>query len=304
MRGRTRAAGVLLLCLGLFVFLISGCGDAIKKAEMSKNPYVSYADLYKSDPLNPNYAFYYMNETIGDKFNAERKEVAAFDEKKGKEIPVQEVAIVYGSQWQVSTNPAARIKYRGEVQNGKPEGLGILYSDGKPFYKGHFKNGKYDGYGQYFDRMTFDLENYTKYSRPGSVTPLQGLFTYEKASEISFTGYALRYEGMYKDGLPHGDGILYAYGKMMPALKEIDQKALAEMKSNMDKRRRSLSIADYTRMNDQHRVLRVQYEAKVMDYLNTWQKAHPLAKITIPEGFALADLWKRMTCLLTSGIII
>lgn len=36
MRGRTRAAGVLLLCLGLFVFLISGCGDAIKKAEMSK----------------------------------------------------------------------------------------------------------------------------------------------------------------------------------------------------------------------------------------------------------------------------
>ena len=48
MRGRTRAAGVLLLCLGLFVFLISGCGDAIKKAEMSKNPYVSYADLYLS----------------------------------------------------------------------------------------------------------------------------------------------------------------------------------------------------------------------------------------------------------------
>ncbi|WP_337523043.1 hypothetical protein [Dialister hominis] len=264
--------------------------------------YMSYEGYYKNNERNGEgisynyenikYLLQLAEANARTKFisnEAERKEVAAFDEKKGKEIPVQEVAIVYGSQWQVSTNPAARIKYRGEVQNGKPEGLGILYSDGKPFYKGHFKNGKYDGYGQYFDRMTFDLENYTKYSRPGSVTPLRGLFTYEKASEISFTGYALRYEGMYKDGLPHGDGILYAYGKMIPALKEIDQKALAEMKSNMDKRRRSLSIADYTRMNDQHRVLRVQYEAKVMDYLNTWQKAHPLAKITIPEGFALAD---------------
>ena len=67
--------------------------------------------------------------------------------------------------------------YDGEWKNGKYDGKGKLYKDGKLLYDGEWKNGKYDGKGKEYEY------------RHGTLL--------------------LLYEGNWKDGTMHGKGTLY-----------------------------------------------------------------------------------------------
>lgn len=172
-RFRGWALWMVMLVLGMGM-LFAGCGDT--KSSVSGNPFSSYADLYKRDPLSTNYVFYYMNEKIGDEFNDDRKAVGLLESKNEKSVPVKSRrnSINGEEKWFLSRNPDSKVTYKGEMKDDKPDGLGILYVKGRALYKGYFKNGQYDGYGQYYDTVVLPLSNYTKYMRPGEEMPLHG----------------------------------------------------------------------------------------------------------------------------------
>ena len=75
-----------------------------------------------------------------------------------------------GIQWEGFGDKEIHRQYKGEVENGKPNGLGIMISPYRDKYVGEWKDGKYHGKG------TWTL--------PGGV----------------------KYEGEWKDGEKHGQG--------------------------------------------------------------------------------------------------
>ena len=78
----------------------------------------------------------------------------------------------YPFEWREFGEKETNSKYKGEVENGKPNGLGTMtYPDGRKYW-GEFKDGKLNG---------------------------QGTRT---------TSYGEKYEGEWKDGLPNGKGTM------------------------------------------------------------------------------------------------
>lgn len=131
-RFRGWALWMVMLVLGMGM-LFAGCGDT--KSSVSGNPFSSYADLYKRDPLSTNYVFYYMNEKIGDEFNDDRKAVGLLESKNEKSVPVKSRrnSINGEEKWFLSRNPDSKVTYKGEMKDDKPDGLGILYVKGARF---------------------------------------------------------------------------------------------------------------------------------------------------------------------------
>jgi len=86
------------------------------------------------------------------------------------------------------TNP----KYKGDVENGKPNGLGVIINTNKGKYVGEWKDGKKHGQGTY----TF-LDDFGKYVGEFKNDKRHGQGTYYEG-EGPFKGEW--YEGEFKDG--------------------------------------------------------------------------------------------------------
>ena len=94
---------------------------------------------------------------------------------------------------EIDTHP----KYKGQVKDGKPTGLGSLtYPDGSN-YVGEYKDGKLNGQGTF---TWSDGRKYVGEYKDGEPSG-QGTHTFGKGD---FEGD--KYEGEYKDGIPNGQG--------------------------------------------------------------------------------------------------
>jgi hypothetical protein len=83
--------------------------------------------------------------------------------------------------------------YKGQVENGKPHGLGLIrFTDGGK-YEGEYKNGKKDGQGTYTFTSGSKYEGGWKDGKPNG----QGSYTWSDGR---------KYVGEHKDGEPNGQG--------------------------------------------------------------------------------------------------
>ena len=108
------------------------------------------------------------------------------DNQKGKTLYRWDTSS--GIQWKVFGEKEIHHQYRGEFQNGKPNGVGIfIYPDGRK-YVGEFKDGKQNGQG------TITFSSGTKYvgGFKGGEKSGQGTYTWSGGS---------KYIGEWKDCL-------------------------------------------------------------------------------------------------------
>ena len=91
-------------------------------------------------------------------------------------------------------------KYEGDVENGKPNGVGILIFPSGSKYVGEWKDGKRTGHGTFTSHEGWKyVGEYKDDKRHG-----QGTYTFSDGR---------KYEGEWKDGKMNGQGtITYPYG--------------------------------------------------------------------------------------------
>lgn len=138
--------------------LIVGCGSS--NDSIKSNPFAKYAERPVTSEF---YQRYFVNEYCKEANNF-TKEYQEFLEKVGtKQFKMQivrpESSLFYKKvTWNIAdrddSNPdAARYRYLGEIKDGKPHGVGMIYRtlEGETVlckvYGGNFKDGRYDGYG-------------------------------------------------------------------------------------------------------------------------------------------------------------
>lgn len=138
--------------------LIVGCGSS--NDSIKSNPFAKYAERPVTSEF---YQRYFVNEYCKEANNF-TKEYQEFLEKVGtKQFKMQivrpESSLFYKKvTWNIAdrddSNPdAARYRYLGEIKDGKPHGVGMIYRalEGEKVlckvYGGNFKDGRYDGYG-------------------------------------------------------------------------------------------------------------------------------------------------------------
>jgi hypothetical protein len=92
-------------------------------------------------------------------------------------------------------------RYEGNFFKGNFEGIGTYYWEDESFYKGYFKNGSKHGYGMYYKK-----EGKLKYK-----LKYEGRFYNDKfeGTGVFFSDNGDFYVGDFKNGLKHGNGILY-----------------------------------------------------------------------------------------------
>ena len=96
--------------------------------------------------------------------------------------------------WKIIGDKEIQPKYQGEVENGKPNGLGLMiYPNGRK-YGGEWKNGEMHGQGTY---TWSDGGKYVGKFKDGRKNG-QGTTIYPDGS---------KYIGEFKEGLPNGQGI-------------------------------------------------------------------------------------------------
>ena len=150
-----------IICFIVTVFiatLIVGCGSS--KDSVKSNPFAKYAERPVTSEF---YQRYFVNEYCKEANNF-TKEYQEFMEKVGtKQFKMQIVRpenslfnkkITWNIADRDDSDPyAARYRYLGEIKDGKPHGVGMLYMtfEGETLlckvYGGNFKDGRYDGYG-------------------------------------------------------------------------------------------------------------------------------------------------------------
>lgn len=150
-----------IICFIVTVFiatLIVGCGSS--KDSVKSNPFAKYAERPVTSEF---YQRYFVNEYCKDANNF-TKEYQEFLEKVGTrqfkmQIVRPENSLFYKKvTWNIAdrddSNPdAPKYRYLGEIKDGKPHGVGMIYRtlEGETVlckvYGGNFKDGRYDGYG-------------------------------------------------------------------------------------------------------------------------------------------------------------
>lgn len=159
-----------------------------------------------------------------------------FDKRHGTGIEINDIHwdLIYNGEWKFDLYYGKGIYFLGEIYagefvQGKFEGQGVTFSNGKKVFEGSFINGYKSGKGiQYFyDSDTKDLEgewkndkfrNGTQYYKNGNIK-FSGEFDAED-DDVEFTdphGNCIEYyddgskkfEGQWKYGLYHGNGTLY-----------------------------------------------------------------------------------------------
>lgn len=150
-----------IICFIVTVFiatLIVGCGSS--NDTIKSNPFAKYAERPVTSEF---YQRYFVNEYCKDANNF-TKEYQEFLEKVGTrqfkmQIVRPENSLFYKKvTWNIAdrddSNPdAPKYRYLGEIKDGKPHGVGMIYRtlEGETVlckvYGGNFKDGRYDGYG-------------------------------------------------------------------------------------------------------------------------------------------------------------
>ncbi len=107
------------------------------------------------------------------------------DNHKGETLYLWETSS--GELWRGFGEKGTHPIYNGEVEDGKPNGIGILiYKDGRK-YVGNWKNGKWNGKGKYSFNDGFGYEGEWKNGVENGI----GILTYSNGD---------KYEGEFKNG--------------------------------------------------------------------------------------------------------
>ena len=98
-----------------------------------------------------------------------------------------------GYQWMIFGDKETQPVYKGEVENGVPNGLGILYDLDGSKYVGSWKNGKKNRQGTFTSTDGIKYEGEFKDGERNG----QGTYTFPSGG---------KYVGGWKDGKQHGQG--------------------------------------------------------------------------------------------------
>lgn len=149
---------IYFIAVAVIATLIVGCGSS--NDSIKSNPFAKYAERPVTSEF---YQRYFVNEYCKEANNF-TKEYQEFLEKVGtKQFKMQilrpEYSLFYKKvTWNIAdrddSNPdAPKYRYLGEIKDGKPHGVGMIYRtlEGETVlckvYGGNFKDGRYDGYG-------------------------------------------------------------------------------------------------------------------------------------------------------------
>jgi len=107
-----------------------------------------------------------------------------------------------GIQWREFGDKDIHPQYKGDVENGKPSGLGVItFPDGSKFV-GEYKDGEKNGQGTFTFSWGGKYEGEYKDGKQNG----QGVETYPSGS---------MYVGEWKDGRKHGQGTYTQYGSLL-----------------------------------------------------------------------------------------
>ena len=113
------------------------------------------------------------------------------------------VAILYkwktasGVQWKEFGDKDIHPQYKGDVENGEPDGLGIIINTNKGKYVGEWKDGKKQGQGTFtYGKGKWEGEKYEGEFKDG-YRHGQGTYTWSDGD---------KYAGEFKDDKPNGQG--------------------------------------------------------------------------------------------------
>jgi hypothetical protein len=136
------------------------------------------------------------------------------------------VAILYkwktasGVQWKEFGDKDIHPQYKGDVENGEPDGLGIIINTNKGKYVGEWKDGKKQGQGTFtYGKGKWEGEKYEGEFKDG-YRHGQGTYTWSDGDKYAgefkddkpngqgtYTwSDGRKYEGEFEDGIKHGQG--------------------------------------------------------------------------------------------------
>ncbi len=199
---------ISVLGMGICVLGLTGCF-------FGGNPYAKFKD---DKWYNPEVAFYYANELIGDEFNDERKDITDnLEDYKAKDIKelrknddgsMSLTNSKKGSPWENYYTEG--FYYIGELDDNRPDGIGALYKKeyGQkgliPIYLGEWDEGLYNGYGQVFEvpnnyRISIiKFEGYFEENKPKG----KGIKYYIRGNDNNLTAFNLtsaEFDGNYRE---------------------------------------------------------------------------------------------------------
>ena len=102
-----------------------------------------------------------------------------------------------GDVWKGFGEKDINPEYKGDVENGKPNGLGVIINTNKVKYVGEWRDGKKQGQGTFtYGKGKWEGEKYEGEFKDG-YRHGQGTYTWSDGR---------KYEGEFKDGIKHGQG--------------------------------------------------------------------------------------------------
>ena len=125
-----------------------------------------------------------------------------------------------GIQWRVFGDKDIQPQYKGDVENGEPNGLGVIINTNKGKYVGEWKDGKKHGQGTFtYGKGKWEGEKYEGEFKDG-YRHGQGTYTWSNGDKYigefnndkpngqgTYTwSDGRKYEGEFKDGIKHGQG--------------------------------------------------------------------------------------------------
>ena len=226
-----------IVILSIFVLLnCFGCGND------SGKDFKNYA---QEPALTENYQKYFLYEYCDEayKFTEEYEDtVNGIKEILNKNKPVKvsyEMGFISPDVTWEKTYSDSDFYYYGEMDNGKPKGLGCIVVKVKngemlKVYSGNFNDGKFDGYGILYEWFLsdhvklFSRLNPSVFPKMDAYIPLDGkvvackgiagndydkdiLMNYDISNlELKYKNH-MTFEGNFDDGLRDGKGIIYKY---------------------------------------------------------------------------------------------
>ena len=187
----------LFMLLAIVVLLCVGCGSSSSEKTEKGNPY----EKYKTLPINASGRIFYEAYDKMPKTNLFIKErqallkaLSGFGEKDIIRVNKKGGGL-FSTAYLTQTDAELEFYgyYMGETKNGKPHGIGTVYSgllDDQ--YSGYFEDGIPKGYGIIFDPPLMKKHNIVKY-----------------LLSTDYYNSSIKYEGYIEDWLPEGEGVVF-----------------------------------------------------------------------------------------------